>query len=54
MANRSERVENGVALGGTGYAAFMVTGKNVKNGSLTGSDVVEAAATAATAATPPL
>jgi hypothetical protein len=28
-----------VALGGTGYAAFAVTGKNVVNGSLTGADV---------------
>ena len=28
-----------VALGGTSFAAFVVTGKNVKNGSLTGKDV---------------
>lgn len=28
-----------VALGGTGYAAIIVTGKNVKNSSLTGKDV---------------
>jgi len=27
-----------VALGGTGYAAIVVTGKNVKNGTLTGVD----------------
>jgi hypothetical protein len=28
-----------VALGGTSYAAITITGKNVKNGSLTGADV---------------
>jgi hypothetical protein len=28
-----------VALGGTSYAAITVTGKNVKNGSLTGADI---------------
>lgn len=28
-----------VALGGTSYGAFVITGKNVKNGSLTGKDV---------------
>jgi hypothetical protein len=35
-----------VALGGTGYAALVVTGKNVKNGSLTGKDVKDASLTA--------
>ena len=28
-----------VALGGTSYAAITITGKNVKNGSLTGADI---------------
>jgi hypothetical protein len=28
-----------VALGGTSYAAIMVTGENVRNGSLTGADI---------------
>ena len=35
------------ALGGTSYAAFMITGAHVKDGSLTGADVRDGSLTAA-------
>ena len=38
-ANMMATVAVFIALGGSSYAAFTVTGKNVKNSSLTGKDV---------------
>jgi hypothetical protein len=39
FANTLAAIALFVSLGGTGYAALTITGRNVTNGSLTGADI---------------